>query len=259
MLEKSEVMSKLTALSKKELLKMIEDLKIKPEECNLDTSTHGYALYKLDDIKKTKGEYRDPRQYYKMAFFSTVGFNPLVAVTSWTKVKVIKLMSKLRSTDPKDSDDAEIVADSGDFSRLYQIQNSEAITGTKALTMDLFSALSEYKESAGMYEYNIAFKKKEFTFDSASFSAKLLDQLLKRPNFSLRCNSEVSGLNYNTVTGVVESVRILGKSGKDVKCDAIVLCTGASTSRILYQTLGAFSPLLPVKGISFDFRTDATH
>ena len=61
------------------------------------------------------------------------------------------------------------------------------------------------------------------------------------------------------MTGVVESVRILGKTGKDVKADAIVLCTGASTSRVLYQTLGAFSPLLPVKGISFDFKTDAAH
>ena len=125
--------------------------------------------------------------------------------------------------------------------------------------MELFSAFGEYKDTARMKEYNIAYKKKAITFDSAAFSEKLLQELLKRSNFSLRVNSEVNGLNYNTETGVVESVRILGKSGKDVKCDALVLCTGGSTSRILYQTIGAFSPLLPVKGITFDYRTEAAH
>ena len=104
-----------------------------------------------------------------------------------------------------------------------------------------------------MYEYNIAFKKKAYTFDAGKFSEKLVKELEKRPNFSLRCNSEVSDLNYSAGTGIVDSVRILGKTGKDVKCDAIVLCTGASTSRILYQTLGVLSPLIPIKGITFDF------
>ena len=93
--------------------------------------------------------------------------------------------------------------------------------------MELFSAYAEYKDTARMKEYNIAYKKKAITFDSAAFSEKLLQELLKRSNFSLRVNSEVNGFNYNTETGVVESVRILGKSGKDVKCDALVLCTGA--------------------------------
>ena len=70
MLEKAEVMGKLTALSKKELLKMMADLNIKPEECKLDTTTHGYTLYKLDDIKKHKDGNKDPRKFFKMAFYA---------------------------------------------------------------------------------------------------------------------------------------------------------------------------------------------
>ena len=103
MLEKSEIMAKLTALSKKELLQMIEDLKIKPEECSLDTNTHAYTLYKLDDITKNK-DGKDPRKYFKMAFYSTVGFNPLTPITSfaayyWAKAKISMGMVK---TDPQD-------------------------------------------------------------------------------------------------------------------------------------------------------------
>lgn len=232
MLEKSEIMAKLTALSKKELLQMIEDLKIKPEECSLDTNTHAYTLYKLDDITKNKDGNKDPRKYFKMAFYSTVGFNPLTPIFSfvayyWAKAKVSMGMVK---TDPKDEsslNEAQIVAEVGDFSRLYQLGKPETIVGKKALDMELFSAYAEYKDTARMKEYNIAYKKKAITFDSAAFSEKLLQELLKRSNFSLRVNSEVNGFNYNTETGVVESVRILGKSGKDVKCDALVLCTGA--------------------------------
>ena len=62
-------------------------------------------------------------------------------------------------------------------------------------------------------------------------------------------------MNYSKATGKVDSAKILGKVGNDVKCDAIVLCTGAVTSRILYRTLGVFAPLIPIKGMTFDFTT----
>ena len=106
MLEKAEIMGKLTALSKKELLKMMTDLKIKPEECKLDTSTHGYTLYKLDDIKKHKDGNKDPRKYYKMAFYATLGFLPLPFIFSavtqyWAKIKVTKAVANKQ---PEDAD-----------------------------------------------------------------------------------------------------------------------------------------------------------
>ena len=47
-----------------------------PEEISLDTSTHSYSLYKLDDIKNIKEEPKEPRRYYKAAFFVATGFIP---------------------------------------------------------------------------------------------------------------------------------------------------------------------------------------
>ena len=106
-----------------------------------------------------------------------------------------------------------------------------------------------------MRDYNLAFKKNAYTFDAGKFSENLKRELEKRPNFSVRCSSEVCSINYNKETGTVESVGIVGKSGKDIKCDALVLCTGAATSQILYQQLRVISPLIPIKGITFDFKT----
>ena len=68
------------------------------------------------------------------------------------------------------------------------------------------------------------------------------------------CNSEVNALNYDS-DGHVRSLSILGKFGKDVECDAVVLCSGAATSWLLYNTLGTFAPLVPLRGITFDFKT----
>ena len=48
---------------------------------------------------------------------------------------------------------------------------------------------------------------------------------------------------------------ILGKFGKEVPADAIVLCTGAYTSTVLYSTLGVFAPITPIKSYTFDVPT----
>lgn len=69
------------------------------------------------------------------------------------------------------------------------------------------------------------------------------------------CNTEVNGLNCDTNTGHVRSLSLLGKLGKDVECDSVVLCSGAATSWLLYSTLGVVSPLVPVRGITFDYKT----
>ena len=59
------------------------------------------------------------------------------------------------------------------------------------------------------------------------------------------CSAEVNALNYDSASGHVRSLSILGKFGKDVECDAVVICSGAATSWLLYSTLGVFAPLVP--------------
>jgi D-amino-acid dehydrogenase len=44
----------------------------------------------------------------------------------------------------------------------------------------------------------------------------------------------------------------MGKTGKDILCDAVVVCAGAYTSKILYDILRVFSPLTPVKGYTLE-------
>lgn len=56
--------------------------------------------------------------------------------------------------------------------------------------------------------------------------------------------------------GHVTGVRILGKRDADIKCDAVVMCTGAWTARSLSQ-LGVRCPVLPLKYYSFDMPTSA--
>ena len=228
-------------------------MKINPDEISLDTTTHSYTLYQFKDIEKHQEKPKDPRKYFNLAFFTTLGMVPLPPLYQsfskrWLQQSFLRLTGKATSTEH--NHDLQSY-----FDKIYDFQKEETIIGAKALQIDLFSAFPEYKESASMYQYNLAFKKKAYTFDAGKFSEKLATELEKRPNFSLRCNSEVCGLNYSKETGSVDSVKILGKVGKDVKCDAIVLCTGAATSRILYQTLGICSPLIPIKGITFDFAT----
>ena len=56
--------------------------------------------------------------------------------------------------------------------------------------------------------------------------------------------------------GRVSGVRILGKRESDIKCDAVVMCTGAWTARCLSQ-LGVRCPVLPLKSYSFDMPSSA--
>ena len=74
-------------------------------------------------------------------------------------------------------------------------------------------------------------------------------------NFTLKCNSEVNQFNYSTSTGLVKGVSIMGKIGQEIEADALVLCTGAHTARVLYQTLGIYAPIVPIKSYTFDVLT----
>jgi len=75
-------------------------------------------------------------------------------------------------------------------------------------------------------------------------------------NFTLLNNSEVCELIYSKEEGRVTGVRILGKRDNDIKCDAVVMCTGAWTARSLSQ-LRVRCPVLPLKSYSFDMPTSA--
>ena len=72
----------------------------------------------------------------------------------------------------------------------------------------------------------------------------------------MRNNSEINSVNHSPSTGMVRSVSIMGKIGQEIECDALVLCTGASTARMLYSTLGIYAPLTPVKSYTFDIPTN---
>ena len=54
---------------------------------------------------------------------------------------------------------------------------------------------------------------------------------------------------------MVKGVSILGKIGKEIEADAIVMCTGAYTAQVLYGTLGVFAPITPIKSYTFDVPT----
>lgn len=71
-------------------------------------------------------------------------------------------------------------------------------------------------------------------------------------NFEVKFNSEVNEFYYDTKTGVVSAVKILGKRGSAIECDAVVMCTGGITARTISSLLGARVPILPLKSISFD-------
>jgi len=80
--------------------------------------------------------------------------------------------------------------------------------------------------------------------------------LKKNSNFKLLTNSEVSELYFDKNTGCVNAVKILGKTSDQIKCDAVVICTGASTARNLSQMLSIRCPVLPLKSYSFDMPTE---
>ena len=149
-------------------------MKVEPEEIGLDTSTHCYSLYKLDAVKRHEENPRDPRKYFEQAFFKTVGYNPLLGLKTWITSKGKKLAGQVTDKLSSDQDDSEVTAD---FSRLFDLQKGVPIVGKKALEMDLFSAFPEYSERAAMHEYNIAFKRKAYTFDARRFSEKILQEL----------------------------------------------------------------------------------
>ena len=106
-----------------------------------------------------------------------------------------------------------------------------------------------------MYDCNYALKKRALTLDVGLLSQKLLEKLQEKDNFTLRTNSEINSLNYSRSTGLVKSVSVMGKIGQEVECDAVVLCTGAYTAQLLYNTLGVFAPLAPIKSYTFDMAT----
>ena len=82
-------------------------------------------------------------------------------------------------------------------------------------------------------------------------------------NFSLKTNSEVNLINYSPYTGLARGVTVQGKLFNEIPADALVVCTGAHTARFLYQTLGVFSPIVPIKNYMFEVPTNtpfmATH
>lgn len=84
------------------------------------------------------------------------------------------------------------------------------------------------------------------------FATLLLQKLEQCPNFKLVTNSEVSELYHDSKSGIVNAARVLGKRGEALKCDAVVVCTGAQTEMNLSNMLSVRCPVLPLKSYSFN-------
>lgn len=54
--------------------------------------------------------------------------------------------------------------------------------------------------------------------------------------------------------GNATGVKILGKG--EVSCDAVVICTGAYSARLLADLLRVRCPVLPIKTYTFDIQAD---
>lgn len=108
----------------------------------------------------------------------------------------------------------------------------------------------------GLTQFNLAMQSNTLSFDSYTFSHNLLNNHLKdRSNFELLLNSEIGEIYSNPDTGAVTAVRVIGKR-EEISIDALILCTGAATPRLLKSTLGVRVPLMPVKSYSFDIPCD---
>ena len=84
--------------------------------------------------------------------------------------------------------------------------------GKEALEKEVFSLFPNFKKRE-MHNCNFALKKRAITLDAGLLSAKLIEKLQERENFTLKCNSEVSSLNWERSSGNVKSVSIMGKMG----------------------------------------------
>ena len=105
----------------------------------------------------------------------------------------------------------------------------------------------------GVNQYNQCLTTTTYGFNSKTFGTQLYYWLkANRPNFDLKCYSEVTALNYDQKTGQVTHVKILGKQGEGIKCDAVVVCAGAATQSLLKTLLGVRTPILPLKTYTFD-------
>lgn len=126
--------------------------------------------------------------------------------------------------------------------------------GKEQLAKEVYSLFPDY-QNKDMHACNFGLKKRSLTLDAELLTQKVLQHLQMKENFTLRTNSEISSLNYSRSSGLVKSVSVLGKMGQEVECDAVVVCTGAYTAQILYNTLGIYSPLTPIKSYTFDMAT----
>lgn len=144
--------------------------------------------------------------------------------------------------------------------KMMEVNHQVGIWAPKELKAQVFDKYPKYvKETeqntgSGINQYNCVLNSESLLFDSKKFGDKLLQWMLENraDNFSIKCNSEVSELFYDTKTGLVNAAKIMGKRGDAIECDAVVMCTGAATARNLSSLLSVRCPVLPLKCYSFD-------
>jgi len=101
-----------------------------------------------------------------------------------------------------------------------------------------------------MNQFELIMQSNSLSFDTSVFANNMLAVLEKQDNFKLVTHSEISDIYLNEKTHVATGVKVIGK--KEIPLDLLVVCTGASTARLIKHTLGVRLPLMPVKSYCFD-------
>ena len=118
----------------------------------------------------------------------------------------------------------------------------------------------KFKGATGLNKYNYSLKYRSKVVDVPRIERALYDHLVKQPNVSFVCDSEVTMVEKSlTEKGNVSCVRsgYGGKSSGSYECDALVLCDGWNCSQTLYQHLSYSIPVLPIKQYSVTFDSNA--
>ena len=73
----------------------------------------------------------------------------------------------------------------------------------------------------------------------------------------MKVNSEVNRIAIDRKTGMAVNVAIMGKMGKQIPCDMIIISAGAHTARLVYDNFRVFSPLTPLKSYALEMASQS--
>lgn len=117
--------------------------------------------------------------------------------------------------------------------QIIQLNQQHSISGNKDLQRLVFDKFPKYIKNtlentgSGLNQYNMVLQNTSYKLDTNAFAQLLFSKLKENENFKVLYNSEVCELYYDSKSGLINAVKILGKRGDALQCDAVVMCTGA--------------------------------